>query len=165
MKLFIFGKEASHIRAETRADERSICESHYLAEQLNQRKQYALDKEAIRKQHVKELQEQEDNLIKHYETEIRKLKDELTKKDIQLRNSQEAWKLFKGVIPEIKNYSSVLEVKAEANMHARARDLQIAREVDDNLEQIQRKMHSISPNVEKLLSLDEVPLMIDNKKR
>ena len=163
MLLFIFGKEASAIKAEARADERARCDKHYLEEQCKQRKQYAEDKDRMRKAHDKELKDNEESLIKHYSQEITDLHAVIAKKNVQLRNSQDAWDLFKGVLPEIKNYASIMETKAKAMADMKIRDLASAREIDNQMESIQRKMRSIEPQVDKLLGMDEVPLMIDRK--
>ena len=163
MLLFIFGKEASAIKAEARADERARCDKHYLEEQCKQRKQYAEDKDRMRKAHDKELKDNEESLIKHYSQEITDLHAVIAKKNVQLRNSQDAWDLFKGVLPEIKNYASIMETKAKAMADMKIRDLASAREIDNQMESIQRKMRSIEPQVDKLLGMNEVPLMIDRK--
>jgi len=163
MLLFIFGKEASIIKAEARADERARCDQHYLEEQCKQRKQYAEDKENARRAHDKELKDNEAALVKHYEIEISELHSIIARKNSQLRNSQDAWDLFKGVLPEIKNYASIMETKAKANADMKIRDLASAREIDDQLENIQRKMRSIEPQVDKLLSMNEIPTMLDRK--
>ena len=163
MRLFIFGKEASVIRDEARADERARCDKHYLEEQCKQRKQYAEDKDKMRKAHDKELKESEEALVKHYENAISELHAIISKKNALLRNSQYAWDLFKGVLPEIKNYASIMETKAKAIADMKVRDLASAREIDNQLENIQRKMRAIEPQVDKLLAMDEIPTILDRK--
>lgn len=158
MKIFIFGKEAARIRADARAAERHICDAHYLKEQEKMRKQYTEDRDALNKAHVRELKEKEIEFLNKYDMEIKRLRAEIAKKDTQLRNAQQAWELFKGFLPEVKNCASFMETKAHAVALERSRDLALARENDDMLAGIMRKLAMIEPDMNKLLSYDDTSI-------
>lgn len=155
MKLFIFGKEAHQIKAKARAEGWNDCEEHYLAEQKRKQKEYADDKESLIKQHKRELKDKEIYLMNMYDAEIKKLRAEVARKDAQVKNAQQAWELFSGVLPEIKNCTSLLKLRAKAVHLERTKDLQFAEEQDDFIDRTIRKLGTITPDMNKLLSYDD----------
>jgi len=171
MKLFIFGKEAQQIREEARSSQRKIdavelhrLEEHYLQRENKTREQYSKDKEMLNKAHMKDIENKEKLMAEQYEEEIKKLRSEVTRRDVQLKNSQGAWELFKGLLPEVKNFASVLETKALAVSLEKNKDLALAREMDNRLGLMIDKMRLIEPDMNKLLSYDDTTIGINKYK-
>ena len=174
MKIWIFGKEAHTIRAQAKSEERAKQEAHWLDELRKAQRIYSDDvektrkanldaQERVRKNNAAEMKTLENNLEKYYYEIIGELHKIIADKSAKLQNSQEAWNLFKNMLPQIKNYASMLQAKAQANAEAKARDLAMTNQIDNDLESFQRTMRQITPEVDKLLCMAQPPKMIKRK--
>ena len=70
--------------------------------------------------------------------------------------SQEAWSVFKNNIPDLVNYASILQTKTLTLAKARAKELALADDVEHHMNVINKKFVQITPNIDRLLAMDDV---------